>query len=74
MTSPSPTLIYQNYTEYAGSYSKDLNVLANKYATQSFNIIIPKGTTAGTYTAVLTAKNTSSNVVSEPFIYTVTVE
>ena len=73
-TSPAPTLLYFLNTEYAGSYTETVSVLAGAYNIASSQIIIPKGTATGVYTATLTSTNVSSDAPSTPTQFTITIQ
>ncbi len=72
--SPAPTLLYFLSTEYTGSYTQTVSVSAGAYNIASSEIIIPKGTATGVYTATLTSTNVSSNNPSAPTQFTITIQ
>lgn len=73
-TSPAPTLLYFLNTEYTGSYTQTVSVSAGAYNIASSQIIIPKGTATGVYTATLTSTNVLSDTQSSPTQFTITIQ
>lgn len=73
-TSPAPTLLYFLDTEYTGSYTQTVSVGAGAYNVASSEIIIPKGTATGVYTATLTSTNIDSDTPSAPTLFTITIQ
>ncbi len=73
MTTPSPTLIYKNGVEYPGSFELETLTKAGSNYSNSYQIIVPKGTAVGNYTPVLTSTDEFGEI-SEPLVYTITIE
>lgn len=74
MSSPAPTLLYSGGVEYTDSVTQNVTVAGGAYNIASNEIIIPKGTASGTYTATLISTNTSSDGSTAPVVYTITIE